>query len=402
MQGRQKRRNEAHLLESRGSDRTDTAQAARARPSGRARSTPRVIQQVAGIALFAGIALGTTAGEIATGLALLAVLLDPAARRVAWQAPLTGPLLVLAVAWLTLGTRADGHPWASLGRIWSLVPLLCAAALPMPARWGTRLAIPAAMWCLAGALVAVARARGLPSSEDAGAGPWDHHLTATYALIGPAVAAVALKQYREGAILGLGVLATGSMGGVAGLATALATMWIGLPAALAGVALALFAPLAVPGLVGDRAVLWTSGAQLAGQGGVPPGGWRAAVSPIHQQWQPTFEFPHHAHDTALQLAGDAGPAAWLALGWAVVWIVRHRRAWALPLGAALVVGGWSQDWFGDLGAVRSAGVWLVLALREAPDVVGGTGRTGSGTRTDPGFDRGGGGADRADDRGAAR
>jgi hypothetical protein len=327
--------------------------------------------QIAAVALLAGIALGTTACEIATGIALAAVLSDRQAREAAWRSELTGPLLVLAGAWLCLGLRADGHPWASLGRVWSVVPIVCAAALPLSPQLGVRLALPAAAWCVGGAALAAWKAGGMPTSEDAGAGPWDHHLTATYALVGPAIAAVYLRQWREAAALCAAVLCTGSLGGVAGLTGALATMSLGIPAGAAAILGALFLPLLSPGLVGDRAVLWTAGAQLVGDGGVPPGGWRAAVAPVHQAWDPTFEFPQHAHDTALQLAGDAGPAGWIALAWGLRVLLRDRRAWALPLLVALVCGGWSQDWFGDLEAVRAAGVWLVLALRhgEGADVV---------------------------------
>jgi hypothetical protein len=291
--------------------------------------------------------------------------------------PLAAPAAVLAAGWLLLALGPGGSLPASLGRIWALspiwtVPLLLAAAGPLP--W-KRLGAGAAF------LVTPIVAWQLAFSPEEPSGLFSHHLTLAYALLPAFAAALSLRWWPAAALLAGSMLATGAAGAFGAIGTT-AAVWAagraGTPAprtsartasrVVAGLAVAAsIAGLAYPGWAEDvrrRAILWTGGLDLAGQGGVPPGAWRAAVAPVHRSIDPTFDFPHHAHDAAIQAAGDAGPAAWAALGWAGAVIVARAPAWAFAGAAGLAVAGLTQDWIGDLEVLRAAAVWAAIALAE--------------------------------------
>jgi hypothetical protein len=317
--------------------------------------------------LLLGLSLGTTTGEITTFIAVV-VALALAVRARRWTGgPLDGPLAVACAAWLAFALAPNAVPLASLGRVWALTAIFAAGSLAAgtsPPDGLSAAAIPAAIWCLAQWIRAVATGS---TDEDAVTGPWDQHLTTAYTLLPFALAAAGKRRWWA-ILLGAAVASTGSTGATAGLVGGLAVLLV---PERAKVAVAAAVPAATvvamalaPAVVHDRAILWTGGLILAGRGGVPPGTWRTAITPVHHALSPGFEFPQHSHDAAVQIAGDAGPAGWIALAWGAVVVVRRAPRWGLAIAAAVAAGGLSQDWIGDLDAVRSIGVWLALALAE--------------------------------------
>ncbi len=200
---------------------------------------------------------------------------------------------------------------------------------------------------------------------------FSHHLTLGYAL-GPAVIVAAARRDLLGLPIALGVLASAGWGpalaAAAGSMIALVAPAVSRPRAAAGgvlvaaVATAL-AMLRLPFFsdeVRQRAVLWTAGADLAVHGGVPAGSWRAEVAPVHRSLDPSFEFPQHSHDDAIQRLAELGPFGWTALAAAVALAFEAGAVVPMALVAWLVVGGLTQDVLGDMEVLRSALVWAAL------------------------------------------
>ncbi len=320
---------------------------------------PEPVQLLASLALGAlllSLSFGATVHEVAaiggavTALVLLARGVRPD------LGPLAGPAVLVAVGWMVMALAPEGSSSTSARRVWTLapvvlVPVLLAASGPLP--WARILVFAALPAALVG-------------------GVQDHHLTWAYCGAILAAAAWGTGLWWAALIFAGSVLSTGALGGGVALVVALAVCEAdrraGARASLlalgAGVACTLAALWVLPwerALV-DRVILWTGGARLLADGGVAPGAWRSAVDGHHMALEPSFFFPHHAHDAFIQAAAEAGPGAWVALAWAgwIVWT--QGESWLRGALAALVVGAMTQDVVGDVEVLRTALVVGTLAL----------------------------------------
>lgn len=319
------------------------------------------------ILLMAALPLGSAPLELATGLVLIAALARRLGGGSAGEAELAGPLALVALVGLAsaLGQGGLGPSAlrAALEPAWAAVLVI---ALPLLApeeaarERATRVGLAVA------AAVGVASLALAWPLEGPGRGPFSHHLTLGYALIPPL--AVALERRAWAPALGItaGVLAAKSSGPALAAAVVAAGLLLGPGRALVGgalLAVGLVAALrADPALV-ERAVLWTSGAELALHRplGTGEAGFRAAVAPVQEALAPSFHFPLHAHDAALQRAATGGFAAWVAWGWLLLALWRRAGPGGRAGLAGLLVGGLTQDTLGDLEVLRAATAWALVA-----------------------------------------
>jgi hypothetical protein len=201
-------------------------------------------------------------------------------------------------------------------------------------------------------------------------GTFSHHLTLGYALVPPF--AMVMHQelglgpwWRRGAVILLagGIVASGGQGPLLALVLVLLAHWMRPVVALVvGVVANLLGVVVLPSnLVEQRAVLWTSGADVLAQPGVGVGqaDFRTALATAEQSVQPGFYFPLHAHDSALQIGLTTGLGAWIA--WAALVLLmweKTGRAGRIAI-AAVVVGGLTQDTLGDLEVIRALTAWVI-------------------------------------------
>lgn len=311
--------------------------------------------------LFACLPLGTAALEISTALVLAVAILRPQ-RSVS---PYVWPLVLLGLTYLASSLPDGPAVWLdAVGRLW---PLALLFALPrlvsheMTARVGLASAgLVAGIACVqAGIALSDGRA---PES----AGLFSHHLTLSYALIPPLAWALARGHRGVAGLLVIGVLATGSLGALLGLAVlAAALLWRPAPALIAGCVLGLAMMVVLPAeLLAERAVLWASGAEVMADNivGVGPRDYRDALDAAQYALSPGFHFPLHAHDAALQAGVLSGFVVWIPWVWlaAVLWRDTNRAGRAAL--AALAVGGLTQDTFGDLEVIRALCAWVLLGV----------------------------------------
>lgn len=323
--------------------------------------------------VFLALPLGTAPLEIASGLALAGALL--LARAEMGVTPLLMPSLAVGLSWVfsALG-RGPEQMVEALGRTWPLALGLAVPALVAKARargdagisgLATRLGLGAAA-AVGGLAVAQVVASGLPPWVSSATGLFSHHLTLGYALL-PALA-VALHQRRwlAGAGIAAGVLCSGGSGPLLSLVVAISALILGPGRALLGgtaAALAVIVVLRDDPALHERAVLWSTGAALAAEQplGTGPLGFREPAARVQEALEPGFYFPLHAHDAALQVASLAGFGALLAWVWlgTTLWQQTDRAGRAAL--AALLVGGLTQDTFGDLEVVRALLAWAMLS-----------------------------------------
>ena len=315
--------------------------------------------------LFAALPLGTALLEIATALALAAALVRPA--RSGW--PYAAPIALIACCSLVATRPTDlASLRAALGPLWALALCLAIPRLAIPPR-ALQLGVLSAIVVAAVAIVqAVLMAgRGEPALAT---GTFSHHLTLGYALV-PPFAIVVYQELGLGpwlrraavVLLAGGIVASGGQGPLFALGLVLLAHWMRPVAALAvGVVANLVGVIVLPSLlVEQRAILWTSGAQvLALPGaGVGQSGFRAALASAEQAVQPGFYFPLHAHDSLLQIGLTIGFGAWIA--WAALLMMmweRTGRAGRVAI-AGVVVGGLTQDTLGDLEVIRALTAWVI-------------------------------------------
>lgn len=316
------------------------------------------------LVLFACLALGTAAGEIAAGIATATAIVAGDRRHL----PLLAPVAAVA---FTLGLSALGNGGAIevLGRTWPLIPAL---AVPMLVQDISRQHLArveqAGLWAAGAmglAVVVTTIATGVPPWVEPATGPFSHHLTLGYALIVPLARALSVRAWAPAALMVAAVACTGASGPALSVAVvALAVAWRPLPALGLGVGVALAVMLVLAGEpeLHQRAVLWATGAGLLSTHplGVGPDGFRAAANTLQEQLEPGFHYPFHAHDSALHVAAIAGVGAWVAWAWllATTW-ARTGRAGKAAI-AALVVGSLTQDTLGDLEVVRALFAWALL------------------------------------------
>lgn len=323
------------------------------------------------VLLFAVLPLGPAPLELGTGLALAGALASGS-----WKTPTWAPVLALGGVLLVSAAAHGGgdHTLAALRTPWAWA---LAVAVPLLGRrGGARLAEQVGL-AMAGAVAAWGLAElgwlvatGAPLDDGGARGPFTHHLTLGYALLPPTAWAMWRRRWVLSGLLAGGVAATLSLGPVLSLGVVALGVALGpLPALLAGGAavlggVALLGWLDPDGALAARSVLWTSSADLALHHplGVGPAGYRRAAALAQDAVEPGFYFPLHAHDSALQLAAVAGPAAWIPAVWlgATLW-----RLASLPgrvALAAVLVGSLTQDTFGDLEVTRAVAAWSLLPL----------------------------------------
>lgn len=325
------------------------------------------------VVLALALVLGTAPLEIATGLVAALALAAMVRRETRPDADFWPPLLLLALLLLLSAAGQSAAPLpalrAALEPPWALALLVLLPALPADAEARER----AARWGLCGAALvgvgALAHAllQGQLPWESPERGLYSHHLTLGYALLPPFAAALDRRRWGEALGIAAGVVAAGSSGPALAMAVIGVGLLVGPVVALVGgalIAVGLVAALAADPELHERALLWTSGAQLAlGRPmGTSVAGFREAVAPVQDALSPSFYFPLHAHDAALQAAAVAGLGAWVLWGWLGLLLWRRGgRAGRLAL-AALLVGGLTQDTLGDLEVVRALCFWALLSL----------------------------------------
>ena len=313
--------------------------------------------------VFVCLPLGTAPIEISTGLALALALW-----RRALPQELLGPVLLIGLGLLASALGRGGAALLeALGRTWPLALALAVPALTAAVPDAER--ARAVAWGLATAAAAVvvslamAAGFGLPAQW-----PFSHHLTLGYALLSPLAAALALRRWGVAALLGLGIAATVSSGPALGAAVVIAALWARPRVALAGgvvVSLVVIGLLTADAELGQRAVLWSSGAAIALENplGVGPDGFRRAAAIAQDQLSPGFHFPLHAHDAALQRAAVSGLGAWVGWAWLLVVLWRRADRAGRAAIAGTVVGGLTQDTLGDLEVVRALCAWSLIGVQ---------------------------------------
>jgi len=330
--------------------------------------------------LLVSIPLGTTISELACGFACFVAAIVLLTDRQAVVGALVGPWILIALGWLAMSLAHGTSITGSLGRIWAscpilIVPIVLSRAKPMP--WlniALLSAVPVAILTLVQAgMHWFGPAESFPPAPS---GLYSHHLTFVYAFIPIACACMAERKWSAAVLLTTAIVACGALGGIAGMAVAwftwaAFTMMTKSKATLMSLGVGLVASLGTLGLLGQsdlyqRTVLWTGGAVVATSGGAPAGHWRERIDSVHQQLDPNFFFPHHAHDTFLQLASEAGFASWMALLWGLFIIWKQGRPWVIAIIAGCVFGALSQDLFGDLEVARSCSTWLAIGLLASP------------------------------------
>ena len=332
--------------------------------------------------LFAALPLGTALLEIATAIALAVALFRPA--RGGW--PYLAPVALITCCSL-VATMPTDLPSLRLAvaPLWALALCLAIPRLTVPQR-ALQLGVLSAV-----VVAGIAIVQGLIQTSQGGPalakGTFSHHLTLGYALAPPF--AMVMHQelglgpwWRRGAVILLagGIVASGGQGPLLAVVLVLLAHWMRPVAALTvGVVANLIGVVVLPSLlVEQRAVLWTSGAQVLALPGVGVGQseFRTALATAEQSVQPGFYFPLHAHDSLLQIGLTAGLGAWIA--WAALLLLmweRTGRAGRVAI-AAIVVGGLTQDTLGDLEVIRALTAWVigtsVLASVSEPQSEGST------------------------------
>lgn len=310
------------------------------------------------LGIFATLPLTTAGQEIAMAIAMIAALVSP--RRAAlWREPWGRAAFAVALTWLA-AYPSSGDLREALGHAWPLAPLFVIPALRTPnvglvVRIGLGAACVAAAWAVAQRL-----------DGEGGTAGMSHHLTLAYALLPPLGVAAARGNWAVTALLLAGVGATGSSGALVGVAVTLLGARAVRPvyACAVGCVVTVAAlPFADRAELLQRAVLWTGGLAVAADGPAGPGGYAAASAPAYDALVPGFWFPNHAHDAAIQLLAVVGPAGLVAM--AALVLAALGTSGARPTGAAaglagVVVGGLTQDVFGDLEVVRAVWGWVAL------------------------------------------
>lgn len=318
---------------------------------------PPRLRDLLATALLIALPVSTGAQEIILAL-LLALAVVSGGARAAFALPWTPAAVTFAGTW-TLGALARGDVHEALGHAWLLAPFLALGALdPSGPGAERRRTLGLAAAAAAAAYAIVQAARGA-----AAAGTMSHHLTLAYALLPPFGVALARRRWGFAAVIGAGVLATRSDAAPAALA-ATTLVALGLPAA-AGLALGAVATLtglagfAPAGDLQQRAVLWTGGLSVP-PGTAGAGGYRAASAPLYDRLQPGFWYPNHAHDTFVQLGATLGAGGWAAATLLVATLFGAATPGAAAGLVGVLVGGLTQDTFGDLEVVRAAWIWVMI------------------------------------------
>ena len=315
--------------------------------------------------LFAALPLGTALLEIATAIALAVALFRPA--RGGW--PYLGPIALITCCSLVATMPTDlASLRLALAPLWALSLCLAIPRLPVPPQ-ALQLGV------LSAAVVAgVAIVQGLidvsQGSPALATGTFSHHLTLGYALVPPL--SILMHQElglgpwpRRGAVILLagGIIASGGQGPLLALVLVLLAHWMApLVVLTMGVVANLIGVVVLPSnLVEQRAVLWTSGADVLALPGVGVGeaDFRTALATAEQAIQPGFYFPLHAHDSLLQIGMTIGLGGWIA--WAALLLMmwdKTGRAGRVAI-AAVVVGGLTQDTLGDLEVIRALTAWVI-------------------------------------------
>ncbi len=301
--------------------------------------------------IFASLPMSTAAQEIVMAFACANALRLRNLRAAPWL-PAAG---ALAVVWV-LSALASGNAREGLGHAWQLAPLVAVAAHrggEMVERIGLLAASFAAIW--AGCQWA---AGGI------GHAAFPQHLTLAYALLPPLGVAAARGRWATVCILLTGIAATRSDGAILATLATLAVARFGRPTLILGGAalatVALLPLLANADELRQRSVLWTGGLSLLDARGVGAGAYGAASAGAYDNLSPGFYFPNHAHDAAIQLLAVLGPAGLVAAA-AFVAVVFRTAASAASAGlVGILVGGLTQDTWGDLEVIRAALAWLAL------------------------------------------
>ncbi len=330
----------------------------------------RLAPLVVGLLLVA-LPLGSAPLEIATGLVVAVALGVMVGARRGPERDLGGAVLLitagmLAAAW---GRAEPAGPAlrAALSPLWALILVMALPALPLAEADRERCArVGLGVGALVGAgALGLALGMGPAPWESPARGLFSHHLTLGYALLPPLCVALERRAWLAALGLGAGIAASWSSGPLLAVAVAVAGLALGPGRALAGgavAALGLVYTLRADPALGERAILWTSGAALALREplGTGAAGFREAVAPVQDALQAGYYFPLHAHDAALQRAAVAGFGAWIAWAWLLIALWRRTGAAGRAALAGLLVGGLTQDTLGDLEVVRALTAWLLI------------------------------------------
>lgn len=301
--------------------------------------------------IFGSLPLSTAAQEIAMALACASALRTRTVRADPWLPA----AFALAVLW-TLSSIASGNVREGLGHAWQFAPLLAVSA-HRGGEWVERTGLFAAIVAASWAVVQWA-------SGDTGHAGFPQHLTLAYALLPPLGVAAARGRWSVVCVLLAGIGATRSEGAILATAATLVVARWGRPTtALIAGALATVAMLPLLADVDElrqRSILWTGGLWLARARGLGAGAYGHASVLAYDRLSPGFYFPNHAHDSAIQLLAVLGPAGLVAAVAFVVLVFRHAQPAAAAGFVGILIGGLTQDTWGDLEVIRAALAWLAL------------------------------------------
>jgi hypothetical protein len=347
------------------------------------------------LAMVCSIPLGTTASEICFGAGtVLAAWLLIKNKEIQNNA-LAGPWGLIACGWLVMSLTQGVWPTLSLGRIWATSPIIILPVLlrySQPISWS----LYAGFATIPTLLVTLLQFSGiLVSPTEAPSGLFSHHLTMVYALFPIACVLWGMRYRLHATIIGMSLCLTGALGFLIALLSAFFYLNLtqarstGRKLIVCGLGMiAGLVPLALlePASLYQRAVLWTAGLRIVSRGGIPAEQWRETVDPVHHIIDPGFFFPHHSHDSAIQLLAETGPISWVAIGWALYLCFQVRVPWFKAMVFGLCVASFTQDLIGDLEVARSITTWLAIGFfyrsafeKQSGTVYSGTCQEGSST-----------------------
>ena len=305
------------------------------------------------ILLFAVLPMGTAAMEIATGLALAGAL---------WLRPDLSRFshLLVPAALIALALQAASPGVAAAGLVW---PRALLGAVPVLLGGADRERV-IQVGLMSAAVVGVG---SLLLGSWPSQGPFSHHLTLGYALIPPLAMALHRRSWLAVGIAA-GVVASASSGpALSAAVVAVAVLWRPSVALVGGVvvSLVLMAVLVQTPELAERAVLWTSGAAMATEQamGVGPEAARSVAAATQDRLSPGFYFPHHAHDSALQVAGLAGMGVWVGWAWLLWSLWNTTGVGGRAALAGVLIGSMTQDTLGDLEVIRALCAWVLIEMQ---------------------------------------
>lgn len=200
-----------------------------------------------------------------------------------------------------------------------------------------------------------------------GQGWYSHHLSFGYMLLMPLAFTCHFRLWGTMVLVLLGIISTQAQGPLYSSIAVICAQWV---------SSRLILQLGVIGICGlfwlffeqayfqERMVIWESALNLLQEYpfGTGVSRFREYYSVAQSRLDPSFYFPHHAHDSAIQQALWFGIPIWFAWGKLFQdWWTWNK--WGRVMLVALILGSFTEDTFGDMEVLRALLVFGCFAQR---------------------------------------